>query len=150
MMKDRKKMAAELHHREQEGNGTSMIFGRKVPVIKEVYDPLTGLRNGTITPNAPVVITGENLCLSSLGTIYLGLSPVSNKGTLIHVKRVFKYTDTEVLVILPNLEPGEYSPVMMIHTGDKVDFTYTLPVSWKVLDERYVNLFVRRSCSDLI
>lgn len=69
---------------------------------------------------------------------------------MIHVKRVFKYTDTEVLVILPNLEPGEYSPVMMIHTGDKVDFTYTLPVSWKVLDERYVNLFVRRSCSDLI
>ena len=133
MMKDRKKMAAELHHRKQEGNGTSMIFGRKVPVIKEVYDPLTGLRNGTITPNAPVVI-----------------SPVSDKGTLIHVKRVFKYTDTEVLVILPNLEPGEYSPVMMIHTGDKVDFTYTLPVSWKVLDERYVNLFVRRSCSDLI
>ena len=132
MMKDRKKMAAELHHRKQEGNGTSMIFGRKV------------------TPNAPVVITGENLCLSSLGTIYLGLSPVSDKGTLIHVKRVFKYTDTEVLVILPNLEPGEYSPVMMIHTGDKVDFTYTLPVSWKVLDERYVNLFVRRSCSDLI
>ena len=56
MMKDRKKMAAELHHRKQEGNGTSMIFGRKVPVIKEVYDPLTGLRNGTITPNAPVVI----------------------------------------------------------------------------------------------
>lgn len=93
MMKDRKKMAAELHHRKQEGNGTSMIFGRKVPVIKEVYDPLTGLRNGTITPNAPVVITGENLCLSSLGTIYLGLSPVSDKGTLIHVKRVFKYTD---------------------------------------------------------
>ena len=45
MMKDRKKMAAELHHRKQEGNGTSMIFGRKVPVIKEVYDPLTGLRN---------------------------------------------------------------------------------------------------------
>lgn len=73
MMKDRKKMAAELHHRKQEGNGTLMIFGRKVPVIKEVYDPLTGLRNGTITPNAPVVITGENLCLSSLGTIYLGL-----------------------------------------------------------------------------
>ena len=47
MMKDRKKMAAELHHKKQEGNGTSMIFGRKVPVIKEVYDPLTGLRNGT-------------------------------------------------------------------------------------------------------
>ena len=150
MMKDKKKIVAELHHKKQDKNEVPMLFGKKVPVISSVYDPLTGMRDGTITANAPVVITGENLCLSSLGTIYLGLSPVSDKGTLIHVKRVFKYTDTEVLVILPELEPGEYSPVMMIHTGDKVDFTYTLPVSWKVLDERYVNLFVRRSCSDLI
>lgn len=150
MIKDRKKIETEIHHKNRERGETSVIFGRKVPVIKEVYDPLTGLRDGTITPNSPVVITGENLCLSSLGTIYLGLSPVSDKGTLIHVKRVFKYTDTEVLVILPDLEPGEYSPVMMINTGGKVDFTYTLPISWKVLDERYVSLFVRRSCSDLI
>ena len=149
MMEDKKKIVAELHHKRQEKNEIPTLFGKKVPVISSVYDPLTGMRDGTITANAPVVITGENLCLSSLGTIYLGLSPVSDKGTLIHVKRVFKYTDTEVLVILPDLEPGDYSPVMMVHTGDKVDFTYTLPVSWKVLDERYVNLFVRRSCSNL-
>lgn len=150
MMEDKKKIVAELHHKMQEKNEIPTLFGKKVPVISSVYDPLTGMRDGTITANAPVVITGENLCLSSLGTIYLGLSPVSDKGTLIHVKRVFKYTDTEVLVILPELEPGEYSPVMMIHTGGKVDFTYTLPVSWRVLDERYTALFVRRSCSDLI
>ena len=150
MTKDRKKIAVEWHHKNQERNEYPMIFGKKVPVIKDVYDPLTGLRDGTITPNAPVVITGENLCLSSLGTIYLGLSPVSDKGTLIHVKRVFKYTDTEVLVILPVLEPGEYSPIMMIHAGGKIDFTYTLPIRLKVLEERYVSLFARRSCSDLI
>lgn len=149
MMEDKKKIVAELHHKRQEKNEIPTLFGKKVPVISSVYDPLTGMRDGTITANAPVVITGENLCLSSLGTIYLGLSPVSDKGTLIHVKRVFKYTDTEVLVILPELEPGEYSPVMMIHTG-KVDFTYTLPVSWRVLDERYTALFVRRSCSELL
>ena len=148
--KDRKKIVAELHHNKQERNEYPVILGKNVPVIKEIYDPLTGLRDGTITPNAPVVITGENLCLSSLGTIYLGLSPVSDKGTLIHVKRVVKYTDTEVLVILPTLEPGEYSPVMMIHAGGKVDFTYTLPTRLKVLDERYVSLLARRSCSDLI
>lgn len=150
MMKDKKKTVAELHHRKQEKNEIPMLFGKNVPVINGVYDPLTGLRDGTITSNAPVVITGENLRLSSLGTIYLGLSPVSDKGTLIHVKRVFKYTDTEVLVILPNLEPGEYSPVMTFHTGGEVNFTYTLPVSWRVLDERYTALFVRRSCSELI
>ena len=85
--KDRKKIVAELHHNKQERNEYPVILGKNVPVIKEIYDPLTGLRDGTITPNAPVVITGENLCLSSLGTIYLGLSPVSDKGTLIHVNR---------------------------------------------------------------
>ena len=150
MMEDKKKIVAELHHKRQEKNEIPTLFGKKVPVISSVYDPLTGMRDGTITANAPVVITGENLCLSSLGTIYLGLSPVSDKGTLIHVKRVFKYTDTEVLVILPVLEPGEYSPIMMIHAGGKVDFTYTLPIRLKVLEERYVSLFARRSCSDLI
>lgn len=149
-MKDKKKVVVELHHKTQVKNEFPMLFGKNIPVISGVYDPLTGMRDGTITPNAPVIVTGENLRLSSLGTIYLGLSPVSDKGTLIHVKRVFKYTDTEVLVILPNLEPGEYFPVMMISTGGKIDFTYTLPVSWRVLDERYSTLFVRRSCSDLI
>lgn len=150
MMKDRKKVVAELHHRKQEKNRFPTLFGKNLPVINGVFDPLTGMRDGIITPNSPVVITGENLCLSSLGTIYLGLSPVSDKGTLIHVKRVFKYTDTEVLVILPDLEPGEYTLVMMIDRGGKVDFTYTLPVSWRVLDEKYTALFARRSCSELI
>ena len=48
-MKDRKKIAVELHHKNQERNEYPMIFGKKVHVIKEVYDPLTGLRDGTIT-----------------------------------------------------------------------------------------------------
>ena len=55
MTKDRKKIAVEWHHKNQERNEYPMIFGKKVPVIKDVYDPLTGLRDGTITPNAPVV-----------------------------------------------------------------------------------------------
>ena len=73
--KDRKKIGTELHHNKQERNEYPVILGKNVPVIKEIYDPLTGLRDGTITPNAPVVITGENLCLSSLGTITWGFLP---------------------------------------------------------------------------
>ena len=49
MTKDRKKIAVEWHHKNQERNEYPMIFGKKVPVIKDVYDPLTGLRDGTIT-----------------------------------------------------------------------------------------------------
>lgn len=150
MMNDRNKIAVELHHNNPIRNEYLMLFEKNVPIIEGVYDPLTGLRDGTVTPNAPVIITGKNLCSPSIGIINLGISPVSDKGTLIHVKRVFKHTDTEVLVILPELEPGEYSPVVMICTGGRINFTYTFPTSWKVFDERYSTLFIRRSCSELI
>lgn len=35
MMKDRKKMAAELHHRKQEGNGTSMISEERFLLLRK-------------------------------------------------------------------------------------------------------------------
>ena len=38
-----------------------MIEGAPFPVIKEIYDPSNERRNGTITPEAPIIITGQNL-----------------------------------------------------------------------------------------
>ena len=38
-----------------------MIEGAPFPVIKEIYDPSNERRNGNITPEAPIVITGHNL-----------------------------------------------------------------------------------------
>ena len=38
MMKDKKKIVAELHHRKQEKNEFPTLLGKKVPVISSVYD----------------------------------------------------------------------------------------------------------------
>ena len=37
-----------------------MIEGAPFPVIKEIYDPSNERRNGNITPEAPIVITGQS------------------------------------------------------------------------------------------
>ena len=50
------------------------------PFIKDIYDPLTGSHDGTITPSAPIVVTGENLRLSALEETVLGLAPLENSG----------------------------------------------------------------------
>ena len=62
------------------------------PFIKDIYDPLTGSHDGTITPSAPIVVTGENLRLSALEETVLGLAPLENSGCLIQISHVCKYT----------------------------------------------------------
>ncbi|MCD8184511.1 MAG: DUF4469 domain-containing protein [Bacteroides sp.] len=121
-----------------------------VPVIKDIYDPLTGLHDGTITPNAPVVITGENLCQSSPDNIVLSLSPANDKNSRIRVKSVYMHTDTQVLMTMPNLMPGEYHPVVEVYRKGKVCSTYVLPVLWRVLDDGNSDHLLRRGRHILI
>lgn len=87
-----------------------VIFGRKVPVIKEVYDPLTVCVMARLLRMLRSLLQVKTCVYLHLELFTWVFLPVSDKGTLIHVKRVFKYTDTEVLVILPNLEPGRILP----------------------------------------
>lgn len=102
------------------------------PFIKEVYDPLTGSHDGTITPSAPIVVTGENLRLSSPGNAVLSLSLLDDKDVLIHFREVCKYTDTKLLAILPQLKPGTYFPVLQMHRDGEKVFSYVFPVEWRV------------------
>lgn len=102
------------------------------PFIKDIYDPLTGSHDGTITPSAPIVVTGENLRLCSPGNVILSLSLRDDKDSLIRFKEVYKYTDTKLLAILPQLKPGTYSPVLQMHRDGEKIFSYVFPVEWKV------------------
>lgn len=94
------------------------------PFIKDIYDPLTGSHDGTITPSAPIVVTGENLRLSALEETVLGLAPLENSGCPIQISHVCKYTDTQLLVVLPNLDPGTYSPVLQVYEAGKLVLVY--------------------------
>lgn len=136
--------------KKQIDNNPEVIVNGDIPVIKDVYDPLTGLRDGTITPNAPIVVTGENLCLSLPENMVLGLSPAENSEQLIRIKTVCKHTDTQVLIVLPDLLPGTYHPVMEIRMEGKVCSTYILPVLWTVRDAGNSVYLLRRDRSILI
>ena len=58
-----------------------MIEGAPFPVIKEIYDPSNERRNGNITPEAPIVITGHNLDMLTWESTNLYLVSSANHST---------------------------------------------------------------------
>lgn len=55
--------------------------GVDIPEITGVYDPLSGLRDGTITSQAPIVVSGYNLNRYALENIRLSYSDTCQTGT---------------------------------------------------------------------
>lgn len=123
-------------------NESSVVSDMNAPVIKDMYDPLSGLHDGTITPNAPIVVIGEDLCPPLPGKVHWGLSPAGDKERFIEIRKIYKYTDIQLLMLLPKLEPGEYFLVMKVYTENKADFIYPLPIlPWRVVEEKEVDMF---------
>ena len=90
--------------------------GVDIPEITGVYDPLSGLRDGTITSQAPIVVSGYNLNRYALENIRLCL--------VTHAK------PEQVVVALPELKPGEYRPAVILKGDEKK--VYVLPMRWVV------------------
>lgn len=123
-------------------NESSVVSDMNAPVIKDMYDPLSGLHDGTITPNAPIVVIGEDLCPPLPGKVHWGLSPAGDQERFIEIRKIYKYTDIQLLMLLPKLEPGEYFLVMKVCTENKADFIYPLPIlPWRVVEEKEVDMF---------
>lgn len=55
--------------------------GVDIPEITGVYDPLSGLRDGTITSQAPIVVSGYNLNRYALENIRLSYGDTCQTGT---------------------------------------------------------------------
>lgn len=148
-MKKRMENVVGLYDSIQMTNESSVVSDMNAPVIKDMYDPLSGLHDGTITPNAPIVVIGEDLCPPLPGKVHWGLSPAGDKERFIEIRKIYKYTDIQLLMLLPKLEPGEYFLVMKVCTENKADFIYPLPIlPWRVVEEKEVDMFagaMRRS-----
>lgn len=104
-----------------------------MPVITGIYDPLTGKRDGTITSQAPLVVSGRHLDMPGLGNIRLCLAAAVDCDNVIEVHHVYKYTADRVIITLPVLKPGEYFPAMRIKKEMYEDAVYIFPVSWVVM-----------------
>lgn len=109
-----------------------MIRHGEVPVITGIYDPLSRKSDGTISSQAPLIISGRHFDLFDREQIRLCLAPAVDGGRMIEVHHVYKYAPHQVIVSLPVLRPGEYLPaVKMFRKGEEAS-VYIFPVSWVV------------------
>lgn len=99
--------------------------GSSFPVIKEIYDPLSRKRDGTITPQAPVIITGCNLEMLTWDNTKLCIIPVINDKILIELIDVRKCSKNKVCATIPKaVGEGEYFLALKISMKDKDRFIY--------------------------
>lgn len=100
-----------------------------IPQITTVYDPLSRRCDGTITPQAPVVVSGCNLKVQGRKNVSFCLIPAVDYIRVIELECIHKYSDTKIIVELPELEAGEYFPAIRISDTDGDESMYILPVS---------------------
>lgn len=107
-----------------------MIEGAPFPVIKEIYDPSNERRNGNITPEAPIVITGQNLDMLTWESTNLYLVSSVNDRMLIECEDIHKYSDDKIYMTVPDINEGEYFLALMILMKDKESFYTSFPYLW--------------------
>lgn len=104
--------------------------GVDIPEITGIYDPLSGKKDGTITPMAPLVVWGRNLRHYALEDFKLCLVAQRKPVEVIEIKLVYTYSDKKVIVAIPELKPGEYRPAVRLKEGKGE--VYVLPALWMV------------------
>jgi hypothetical protein len=106
-----------------------------IPEITNTYDPVSKRNDGTITPLAPILILGRNLDMKASDGFRLCLTPATDYIRIIEVPCVHTHTAARLVISLPELEPGEYFPAMLIEYGKGESGLYILPASWVVREE---------------
>ncbi|WP_291586554.1 DUF4469 domain-containing protein [Bacteroides sp.] len=130
---------------------TEVLINRQmeVPVITGIYDPLSKKDDGTITSQAPIIVSGKHLDMLDLRNIRLCLAPAVDYDKVIEVLHVYKYAHNQVIVSLPFLIPGEYFPAVKIMKKKCEDSVYIFPVSWVVMPEGHERGDYYLCCTDI-
>lgn len=105
-----------------------------VPVITEVYDLLSGKHDGTITPWAPIIVSGSRLDMYARDTVRLCLVSATDVRRVIEVGHIYKYSCNKVILALPELEQGGYVPAFKILQEDGSTLLQVFSVLWNVPD----------------
>lgn len=98
-----------------------------LPVIESIYDPLSRLHDGTLTPHSPILVKGHNLCQWPGCKVRFYLSPAQDPQELIPIRAIYTHNTSTVVAILPMLPSGVYIPVMTVtdKEGNKETFRFT-------------------------
>lgn len=116
----------------------------ETPIIDHIYDPLSQRHDGTITPCAPVLISGQDLLCWAKEQVEFCLCRVEEPGRLIPVNAVYKHTEKQMLVAMPDLEKGEYHPVFRLVNENGKRSTYYFPDTWQVKNLSLVEIYTDR------
>ena len=108
-----------------------------IPEITAVYDLLSRRSDGTITPRAPVVVSGHNLKVHGRENVSFCLIPAVDYVRVIEVGYIYQYSDSRIIADLPELEAGEYFPAIRMPDADGNESLYIFPVSWIVRSYPY-------------
>lgn len=103
-----------------------------IPEITAVYDLFSTRGDGTITPQSPIIVSGHNLKMRGRKNVRFCLIPVVDYIRVIEVGYIYKYSDTKIIVDLPELEAGEYFPAIRMPDADGDGSLYIFPTSWIV------------------
>lgn len=106
--------------------------GRMIPEITSTYDPVSGRTDGTITPLAPIVISGLNLDMQTSEGFKICLTPATDYVSIIDIPCIHTCSAGRLVVSLPELKPGEYFPAMLMEDKNGGSSLFILPVSWIV------------------
>ena len=107
----------------------------EIPVITGAYDALTKKKDGTITSQGPIIVSGEHFDVLKSGNLRLCLAPAVDNRRVIEVSIIYKFLNNKVIVSLPFLLPGEYYPAVKLIREDAEDCVYIFPVLWVVTPE---------------
>ena len=105
-----------------------MIEGSPFPTIKEIYDPLSRRRDGTATPQAPIIIIGSHLDMLTKDNIRLCIIPAINEKIIIELRDVYIFSSKKVCAIIPLVDAGEYFFALKIAMEGKERFVYIFPM----------------------
>ncbi len=131
---------------------TEVLISRQieVPIITGVYDPLSKKYDGTITSQAPIIVSGRHLDMLDFGNFRLCLASAVDYDSMIEIPHVYKYAHHQVIASLPFLIPGEYFPAVKIIKKKCEDSVYIFPVSWVVMPEGHERGWYYPCCTDIV
>lgn len=115
-----------------------------IPVIESIYDPLSQKRDGTITPCAPVLIFGYNLLCWPKDQVEFFLCPAEELKNMIPVLEVYKHTEQQILITLPDIKKGFYQLALQLKGEAGERQVYHFPVVWQVKVMTLMDIYCER------
>ena len=114
-------------------NETPVAEEIHLPEITRVYDLMSKKQDGTITPQGPVIVSGRYFNMYMQASVRLCLVPTDHPEKVIEVTSVYRHSEGEIFVSIPQMPPGEYSPAIKIfRPGKREAELVVLGDKWRV------------------